>query len=140
MDFNLDTFLPYKLSLATNTVSQKLAKEYATFGLTRTQWRVIAVLGDGREVTAGAIAQKTLMDKTTLSRAIKNLTERKLVKRKTSQSDGRASPLVLTISGGKVFQKIVPLALAEDARLRRKLSARDVQTLEKILEQLLEEN
>lgn len=139
MSFDLDKFLPYRLSLATNTLSQALAKDYAAFDITRTQWRVLAVLGagDGPDWTAGAIAQKTMMDKTTLSRAIKNLIERGLVKRKAAQDDGRASPLALTAKGRKLFEKIVPIALAHEKRIVGKLSKNDLKTLERILGALL---
>ncbi|MBL4871507.1 MAG: MarR family transcriptional regulator, partial [Robiginitomaculum sp.] len=81
MSFNLDTFLPYQFSLVTNTISQSLAREYAPFNITRTQWRILAVLGSVGDMTAQEISNKTMMDKTTLSRAIKNMVERKLVKR-----------------------------------------------------------
>lgn len=140
MLFNLDTFLPYKLSLATNTVSQSLADEYAKFNITRTQWRILAVLGGGVDLTAGAIAKKTLMDKTTLSRAIKNLIERKLVKRKASQTDGRSSPLSLTTSGRKLFEKITPIVLSHERKLISKISRDDRVVLDRILNTLLEES
>ncbi|PHR94291.1 MAG: MarR family transcriptional regulator [Robiginitomaculum sp.] len=141
MNFDLDKFLPYRLSLATNTLSQALAKDYAAFDITRTQWRVLAVLGAGLEGeqdwTAGAIAHKTMMDKTTLSRAIKNLIERGLVKRKAAQDDGRASPLALTAKGRKLFEKIVPIALAHEERIVGNISNDDLKTLERILGALL---
>ena len=136
MTFNLDNFLPYQLSLVTNTVSQSLADEYAPFNITRTQWRVLAVLGSGGNMTAQEISNKTMMDKTTLSRAIKNLVERKLVKRQAIQNDGRASPLCLTSSGRKLYKKIVPIANRADSNLRAKLSQSELAMLEKILHRL----
>ncbi len=136
MNFNIDGFMPYRLSLVTNTVSQDLAKIYAPYDLTRTQWRILAVLS-GREMTAGGISSKTMMDKTTLSRAIKNLIDRKLVKRMAAESDGRSSPLALTAKGRRLFGKIAPAALAREAEMRGKLSASDIKSLERILDVLL---
>jgi len=133
---NIDEFLPYRLSLVTNTVSKELAKVYAPYDLTRTQWRILAVLSGGA-MTAGGISSKTMMDKTTLSRAIKNLIDRKLLTRRAAQADGRSSPLALTAKGRRLFSKIAPLALAREERLRGKLSAADIKSLERILGVLL---
>lgn len=135
-DFNIDDFLPYKLSLVTNTISQSLAREYEAFNITRTQWRILAVLGGAGDMTAQGIANKTMMDKTTLSRAIKNLVERKLVKRQAQQNDGRVSSLCLTSSGRQLFKKIVPIANQADTNLRAKLSQNELAMLEKILHRL----
>jgi len=133
---NIDEFLPYRLSLATNTVSKELAKVYEPYDLTRTQWRILAVLSGGA-MTAGDISSKTMMDKTTLSRAIKNLIDRKLLTRRAAQADGRSSPLALTAKGRRLFGKIAPLALAREAQVREKLSAADIKSLERILGVLL---
>ena len=136
MSFNLDTFLPYQFSLVTNTISQSLAREYAPFNITRTQWRILAVLGSVGDMTAQEISNKTMMDKTTLSRAIKNMVERKLVKRQAQQNDGRVSSLCLTSAGRKLFKKIVPIANQADTNLRAKLSQNELAMLEKILRRL----
>lgn len=135
-NFNIDSFLPYQLSLVTNTISQSLAREYAAFNITRTQWRVLAVLGSVGHMTAQEISNKTMMDKTTLSRAIKNLVERKLVKRQAQQNDGRVSSLCLTLAGQKLFKKIVPIANRADSNLRAKLSQSELAILEQILTRL----
>ncbi len=140
MDFNLENFLPYKLSLVSNTVSHALAKNYAKHGISRTQWRILAVLGGGKEMTAGVISQKTLMDKTTISRAASQLISKKFVRRRASQSDGRASPMVLTAKGQKLFETIVPIAVDGEQQLRAKLTNAECAALEKILGRILEEN
>jgi len=42
----LDRFLPYRLSVLSNRISQDIAALYGTrFGLTVTEWRILAVLG-----------------------------------------------------------------------------------------------
>ena len=44
--FALETFLPYRLSLLSNTVSEGIATRYRTdHGLSMTEWRVLAILG-----------------------------------------------------------------------------------------------
>lgn len=136
MNFNIDDFLPYRLSLVANTVSQDLAKIYAPYDLTRTQWRILAVLSGGA-MTAVGISSKTMMDKTTLSRAIKNLIDRKLMKRMAAQSDGRSSPLALTAKGRRLLNKITPLMLGAEAQIRGRLSKSDMKALERIINKIL---
>ncbi len=43
---NLDNFLPYRLSIASNALSERIAAEYQNrFGLKIPEWRLMAVLG-----------------------------------------------------------------------------------------------
>lgn len=135
-NFKLDAFLPYRLSLAANTLSRALSEIYAPYGLTRTQWRVLAVLSGG-DMTAADISQKTMMDKTTLSRAIKKLIGREFVKRLASQNDGRSSPLTMSAQGRKAFDEITPLVLSFEQELVKKIPAADLKTLERVLKNLL---
>ena len=43
---DLEHFLPYRLSVLSNTISAAIARDYGErFGLAVTEWRVLAVLG-----------------------------------------------------------------------------------------------
>ena len=49
----LAEFLPYRLSVTSNAVSQRIAQEYRIrWGLSVPEWRVMAVLGDSGPHTA----------------------------------------------------------------------------------------
>ena len=53
-DFDLSDFLPYRLSVVTNRVSQAFARRYAdAYGLAIPEWRVMAVLGGHPPLSAG---------------------------------------------------------------------------------------
>lgn len=66
---DLEHFLPYRLSVLSNTVSTALAGAYARrFGLSIPQWRVIAVLARTPGLSAAAVAERTAMDKVAVSR------------------------------------------------------------------------
>ena len=63
----LENFLPYRLSILSNTVSQSIAAEYQDrFELSMTEWRVMAVLGRFAELSAREVAERTAMDKVAL--------------------------------------------------------------------------
>ena len=65
----LERFLPYQLSILSNTISSSIADTYAEeFGLSIPEWRVIAVLGrypgiSAREVAAAKLPGSSLSKK-----------------------------------------------------------------------------
>lgn len=133
----LPGYLPYRLSVASNKVSGLIAKAYQSrFGLSIWEWRVIAVLGEGKALTAQAICEATAMDKVSVSRAIRTLAERDLVRRKQRSSDRRASDVELTREGVRIYDEIVPLALDYERALVEGLSDEERGTLMDLLETL----
>ena len=59
----LERFLPYRLSVLTNTVSRAIARLYdERFGLSIPEWRVRAALGRYGQLTASEICRVTAMD------------------------------------------------------------------------------
>ena len=86
--WELDRFLPYRLSVLSNRVSQTIAGAYSRrFGLGITEWRVIAVLGRYPGLSANGVAARTAMDKVAVSRAVARLLERGLLARDTHDDD-----------------------------------------------------
>jgi len=129
--------LPYRLSVASNKASGLIAKAYqARFGLTIWEWRVIAVLGEGKALTAQAICEATAMDKVTVSRAIRALDERGLVIRKRNTEDRRASDVSLTSDGQGIYAEVSPLALNYEQALLDGFSNDERVQLMSLLEKL----
>lgn len=136
----LAEFLPYRLSVLSNTVSKQIADRYQSeFGVSLWQWRVMAVLGEVPGLSASEIAERTAMDKVAVSRAVSGLIELGHIKREAVQDDGRRSLLSLTPSGQDVYDKIVPIALSHDAKLSGALSERDIAELHRLLELVSEQ-
>lgn len=133
----LDRFLPYRLSVLTNQISRSLAEQYQSeFGITRPQWRVLAVLGETDPLSANELAERTAMDKVAVSRAVSALVNSQLVSQTDDQHDKRRSRLSLTVKGEQTYAAIVPAALAFQQRLLDALSKDDIQHLERILDKL----
>ncbi len=119
-DWRLAGFLPYKLSIASNAVSDLIAERYRKrFGLKVTEWRIMAVLGDGGTSgsTQQALTRITLMDKVAVNRACKVLEERGLIRRVPNERDGRSHLLELTEEGRAIHAEVMPLALATEREL-----------------------
>ncbi|SRR5258708_4461805 len=109
---DLDRFLPYRLSVLSNRVSDAIAKAYSDrFGLTIPEWRAMAVLGGTPGLSAREVAERTAMDKVQVSRAVDILVRTRRVSRTADMSDGRIQRLSLTPKGRAIYDEVVPLAL-----------------------------
>ena len=135
----LDRFLPYRLSVLTNTVSTAIAGAYRQrFGLSIPEWRVMAVLALTPNLSAAEVAQRTAMDKVAVSRAVSSLLRARRLERRTSRGDRRRSVLRLSKAGERVYAQVVPFALAYERDLVRPLNARERAVLDRALRVLLD--
>jgi DNA-binding MarR family transcriptional regulator len=136
-ELDLDRFLPYRLSVLTNRVSNAIARHYSErFGLSIPEWRVMAVLGQSAGLSAREEAERTAMDKVQVSRAVASLVERRRVQRDGDDDDGRVTRLSLTPRGRAIYDEIVPLALYLEAVLLAALTPGERETLSALLEKL----
>ena len=133
----LDSYLPYRLSVASNAVSRLIARAYEDrFGLTIPQWRLIAVLAEEGPLTQQAIGARTVMDKVSVSRATQSLVKRRLVQRAPHGADGRSHHVTLSKAGERLYSEISPVALEYEARLLRHFDPAAIESLKQFLLQL----
>jgi DNA-binding MarR family transcriptional regulator len=134
----LDRFLPYRLSVLSNTVSSAIAGAYQQrFGLTIPEWRVIAVLAINPGLSAAEVAQRTAMDKVAVSRAVSSLLRHRRIARQIARADRRRSLLKLAPAGERVYAQVVPFALAYERALIDPLTPRERATLDRAIRILL---
>ena len=130
----LDTFIPFRLSVTSNLVSETIASTYqALFGLTIPEWRLIAVIAEGDATTQQQVGRRTLMDKVTVSRATIALVDRALIERRPHPSDRRSQSLHLTASGRDLYTAIAPEALELERRIFASFDPGEVQTFRTML-------
>ena len=133
----LDRFLPYRLSVASNLVSDRIARAYqALFGLTIPEWRLIAVLAEEPSITPMALGERTRMDKVTVSRAATALLARGLLIRTPHARDGRSHLLDLSPTGRELYARVAPEALKLERDLLAGFSVEEVATLTAMLRRL----
>ncbi|WP_230632083.1 MarR family winged helix-turn-helix transcriptional regulator [Sphingomonas sp. Leaf37] len=114
----LDDFIPYRLSITSNLVSDSIARAYESlFGLTIPEWRLIAVIAETGGITQQAIGARTLMDKVTVSRAAIALVDRGLLVRQANPEDRRSHLLELTDAGRDLYAAVSPKALDLEDRI-----------------------
>jgi len=133
----LDSFLPYRLSVLSNTVSDAIASLYSErFHLTSPEWRVMAVLGRYPGLSAAEVAQRTAMDKVAVSRAVARLVKAGRVTRDTAATDRRRSELSLSAAGHDVYRRVVPMARQFERKLLAALTASEREDLSLLLYKL----
>ncbi|MFC3676905.1 MarR family winged helix-turn-helix transcriptional regulator [Ferrovibrio xuzhouensis] len=133
----LERFLPYRLSVITNRISGALSRHYAVrFGISIPEWRVIANLGRYPGLSANQVAERSAMDKVTVSRAVAGLERKGLLERVRDGADKRRSRLTLSARGTDVYAEIAPLALGFERDLLTALTPDEAQQLDRIIDKL----
>lgn len=134
-DFDLGTFLPYRLNQAAEVVSLRFAAHYkARYEMTRPEWRTLAALGSYGQMTATEIGANSAMHKTKVSRAVKALEDRRWLRRREDADDRRVEHLELTAQGFAIYREMVALARAYEQELLDLLGSTGLRQLEAGLE------
>lgn len=134
----LEDFLPYRLAILSHTVSSLIARVYdKRFGLTIPEWRVIAIVGRFPGLSAVEVAERTMLDKVAISRAVTKLIKANRIDREFADADRRRSILTLSEEGRKVHDEVAPLALEMEQDLLHGLSDSQIDTLNTVTERLL---
>lgn len=134
----LEDFIPYRLSVLSHTVSTTIAKVYdKRFGLSIPEWRVIAILGRFPGLSAVEVADRTMMDKVAVSRAVTKLIKNGRIDRQFADADRRRSILNLSEAGRQVHNEVAELALAFEADLLHGISEDEYEAFNITVERLL---
>lgn len=137
MVVNLAQFVPYKVSRLANYLSRSLAHLYeGEFGLSVTEWRLIAIVARYGECSAIDVCRDTAMDKVRVSRAVASAIEKGLLTRTSDDRDRRRWVLRLTDKGNAVHEAVVPKVVERQRDILGGLSNGDVETLFKLLDRL----
>ena len=135
----LEEFLPYRLNVLANLVSQALSRIYVErYGLGVPEWRVLVTLGQFGVMTGKAVGAHSHMHKTKVSRAVAELEKRKLVGRRANRADLRESFLSLTPAGRTIYEELAPGALDFARRLAEVVDPADRIAFERAMERLTE--
>ena len=135
----LDGFLPYRLNLLANVVSQGLSTIYAErYGFGIPEWRIIATLGQFETMTAKQIGAHSHMHETKVSRAVGSLLQRRLIQRRINRQDLREAFLSLTREGRIIYDDLVPVAQRFAAELSAGFTPQEQAQLDTLLRRLTE--
>ena len=133
----LETFLPYRLNVLADEVSRALSGIYADkYGISVPEWRIIATLGQYRQMTAKAMGEHTHMHKTKVSRAVAQLQHKGFVERTKNDRDRREVFVTLTARGKNVYHELVPEALKFTSNLVAQLPRAELEQFERTVQKL----
>jgi DNA-binding MarR family transcriptional regulator len=136
-DLKLTRFLPYVINNLAERISAGLSTLYSDeYGLTIPEWRVIANLAEHNTLNARQIVEFTTLEKSTVSRAVNNLSARGLVSQQRTEGDNRVKDLALTDAGETLYRSIVPRALAWERDLLEDLNSGEYRDLLHSLDKL----
>lgn len=135
--FELDKFLPFRLSVLANRLARSVARVAAgQFHLSAPEWRVIAVLGRFGALPNNRVIELTYLDAVRMSRAVSSLLRKAYITRVETPADRRRATLELTPAGTSVYEAMIPLALEAEDSVLGAASEQDRAQLEEILTKL----
>ncbi|MCJ9429067.1 MarR family winged helix-turn-helix transcriptional regulator [Kordiimonas marina] len=133
----LGEFLPYRLSVLSNRISRAIADRYEErFQLSMPEWRVMAVVGEETDLSAGQVAERTAMDKVAVSRAVSKLLQSGRLERHFAPDDKRRSVLALSEAGKEVYREVGPIAVEYEHKIMEKLTSDEKALLNSLLNKL----
>ena len=134
----LEDFIPYKLSVVANRVSQSIGRLFETqFNIQVPEWRILMALYAYDHLVFNEVVERTSMDKARVSRAQRRLVDLGLIDSVNDPTDGRKVILSLTRKGEKMCRDILPEAAKREAWYLAVLDEQEHRKLDVILDKLM---
>jgi len=105
-------YLPYLLNRVVSLINAPMQRELKRRGMTMTHWRVLGFLYERDGLIVSELAERTVTDQATLSRALDRLQERGLIRRQNGQRDSRQTEIHLCDEGRQQYLKLLEFARA----------------------------
>jgi DNA-binding MarR family transcriptional regulator len=120
------------------TISERAGQQWSErmFDLKLNEWRLLALIVSHQPARASDMADLLFMDKSQMSRVIKALQAKNLVKNTTDPHDGRAVALKSTGKGRELYEEVMAEVLRSNERVLAPLSAKEVLAFDAMLEKL----
>lgn len=133
----LDDLLLYRISRLLGVAGAPVIRLCeGQFGITRREWRVIALLAHEEGLLSSQLAERAQLDRARTSKAITSLVAKKLLRREARPGDRRQAALALTEAGRTLYAALFPLVLQINRDLLACLEGLDVARLDAALDAL----
>lgn len=136
-EIGLTNFAPYLMNRIMGRYNAGFREEMADMGLTTPKARSLAVLSVVEGPLIRELAVYTVIEQSTLSRALDQLQADGLIRREVDASDSRAVRVFITDAGRGVFEELWPHMAEAQARMFRGIPEDEkmafVTTLQKML-------
>ena len=136
-ELHMDSFLPSLIRNLSEGMAHNMSRSITgPFRLTMTEWRIMLQLAEHEALSASDIVAYSAMEKSKVSRAIRNLESRDLVTRQAAKDDLRVKRLTMTETGRKRYQALVPRVLDWEKELIAGLEVSEYRDLLYLLDKL----
>ncbi|WP_035605836.1 MarR family winged helix-turn-helix transcriptional regulator [Hylemonella gracilis] len=108
-------------------------------GITRREWRLLALLADRGPLSPSELAEQGQLDRTRTSRSIGLLVDKALVLRQTSPADPRRARISLTAAGLRLYEDVFPQVADLNRQLVSVLDETTLDALDRALRTLTEQ-
>lgn len=134
---SLNDVLLYRLSrLLSSAGSRVIRLCEGRFGITRREWRLLALLAGEESLLSSELAERAQLDRPRTSKAITSLVAKQLLQRQPGPADRRQAALALSPSGRALYATLYPLVLEINRELLAPLQELEVEQLDALLERL----
>ena len=119
-------------------IGEKAGQQWSErlFDLKLNEWRLLALIVAHAPARASDMADLLFMDKSQMSRVIKALEGKDLIKNANDPKDGRANALKPTGKGKKTYASVMDEVMRSNERVLAPLSVEEVQAFDVMLEKL----
>lgn len=130
--------LPAILTRAREVMMARVRPTLRAYDLTEPQWRVLRTLGSVDEIAVTHLATLVVLLPSSLSRILRDLTERGLIQRRTSELDLRRGLLSVSDDGMVLIETIAPAAARVSAEIEALYGVERMEALRGLLMELEE--
>lgn len=133
-----DGYLAALLAQASHLISEEFHAVVRQHGFTVSEWRTLATLSDGRDISIGKLAQITLHKQPTLTRLIIRMEKRGQIRRLDHDRDGRVTLVRITPAGRRKVAQLIRLARQHERRVLEPFGLERSEQLKATLRRIIE--
>tara|TARA_R110002096_G_scaffold50539_8_gene132567 strand:+ start:145 stop:681 length:537 start_codon:yes stop_codon:yes gene_type:complete len=139
--FKIANYIPYRLAQAQLVVHRAVSPDtnpelQAIAQFTQRDIRVLGMIGQHASISPSMVAERTGLDRATVTRALALLSEKKMIVRMQNAQDGRGKYVSLSKLGAKYCNILFPIMQDYGAYLEEALSPDEKEQLLLLLEKV----
>jgi len=137
IDIGLENFAPYLMNRIMGRYNVHVRQDMVSLGLSTPKMRALAtlVVMDGTQI--GELAEFSVVEQSTLSRALDALEQANMVRRISDTSDNRATKIFITDQGRAAFKRLWPRMAESYAQMFRGIGEKERQVFIETLQTIL---
>jgi len=136
-ELTIKDLLSYRIHQLSSQMSRSAALQYRhNFDVSLGEWRALALLSAGPELSLNELARAADLDKAQMSRIMAGLIKRELVAREQGPTRGQTARLTLTRRGQALYRRLITAAMTRNEAFLAVLSPQERKVLEDALQKL----